>query len=769
METSRLGRYEADAAEDATDDSERGMDMSSSNNGMHMSSTSRRRPAIVGASTVGSSQRGRQNGTVAEALRNSSNLNNIAQEEADDETQQKITANMTNTTHNKDGLTDEDYLAKMLAKRSLGSAHLQDQLYTTAPLPKEDTSTKKQDRDTRYRNSRNNPRSKGHGSETSTTTETQLDMSFSESEGNPDMNGSSLELAKMIAKQSQNGVGIGVPEDAVTGEAGEEDSSMELAKIIAKRSHGVGMGVPEGAVTGEAGEEDSSMELAKIIAKRSRCGNGKDESETGVTTTEADSSEPTGSSGRAVLQHGQRPGAYAAAPGERQVRLPPLAFELLSEQQQQQPPLLQTATTLDQQQLSLQTTDPPLVEDSPEEMENGVASGVAVRHSNRKRSILAEARPVFDPSSFFFPQTHAEEYDEDMDDSRRQRKEKTRKTILGCSLAAGCVVVVGIVVLVVFLTGGDEDQPQQLRNVTNSSNNSTSSTPAPSTLTYEDYILSLLPEHSQREIAENMSLPQERAFQWLLEDLNGNGSVVAAAAAADETTQIRQRFSLATLYYATNGDEDWFKNDHWLSHEHHECEWYWSNTTEALVTDNINLPEEYFTPKSNCDENGKMIHLWLANNGLESRLPEELYLLTNLISINFAENKLQGTISERIGALTDLEALGMKKNELTGPIPSSLPKEKLLHIVLGFNSLSAQLPHTIGYLQNLTLLEIETNLFTGSLPSELGLLGELTHLNARHPAAFLPSLDNLANWRNGWLWTSTLLAPCPASWAGLRL
>lgn len=99
----------------------------------------------------------------------------------------------------------------------------------------------------------------------------------------------------------------------------------------------------------------------------------------------------------------------------------------------------------------------------------------------------------------------------------------------------------------------------------------------------------------------NPSSPQRAAFEWLRTSNNTQIS-------SDE--RILQRYALASLFYATEGDQ-WKTTVSWLS-EDDECFWYTTSNTGML-----------------CDSEGNMVEIHLRNNNLQGNLPMELIFLAN--------------------------------------------------------------------------------------------------------------------------------------------
>jgi hypothetical protein len=87
---------------------------------------------------------------------------------------------------------------------------------------------------------------------------------------------------------------------------------------------------------------------------------------------------------------------------------------------------------------------------------------------------------------------------------------------------------------------------------------------APSEFSLERFQNVFLPDFALAAIA-NQTTPQADALAWLSEDpfLDTRSSF-----------EILQRYSLAVMYYATDG-ENWFSNDGWVDdYRFEECEWF---------------------------------------------------------------------------------------------------------------------------------------------------------------------------------------------------
>ena len=202
----------------------------------------------------------------------------------------------------------------------------------------------------------------------------------------------------------------------------------------------------------------------------------------------------------------------------------------------------------------------------------------------------------------------------------------------------------------------------------------------------------------------NMSGPQRRAFNWLLTNrfLNTYGE-----------DQILQRYSLATLYYTTNGS-GWRNDNLWLS-DADECIWYSSESENEV-----------------CNSNGNLDEVDLENNGVSGSLPwNELAIISpDLLVLDFFENDLTGRIpSSLLREFTSLYSLDLFRNEYTGSIPSEISMlDSLEYIDLSKNFFTGTLPATIAGLSEIKTLLLSDNFLSGSIPSGIRFLTNLENL-----------------------------------------
>jgi hypothetical protein len=207
--------------------------------------------------------------------------------------------------------------------------------------------------------------------------------------------------------------------------------------------------------------------------------------------------------------------------------------------------------------------------------------------------------------------------------------------------------------------------------------------------------------------------PQYRAFQWL-----ASPDHPAIPDAGDPLPRMTQQFALATLYYATSGDNasGWSNRNEWLVAPN-ECEWLGCScqrTNGSLVLQSLSL----------------------NNNSLTGTIASEIFQLTGLSSLSLDNNKLNGTIATEIGHLTKLTNLEIWNNEdLTGTLPTELgyltglTRLWMLSSKFSGPRLSGPIPTELGNLTSLTNLIMSGYQFSGTIPSELASLSLLDWLN----------------------------------------
>ena len=244
-------------------------------------------------------------------------------------------------------------------------------------------------------------------------------------------------------------------------------------------------------------------------------------------------------------------------------------------------------------------------------------------------------------------------------------------------------------------TGEPETQPPEV-----------SGPPAatPTTLAMEmlrDFLVDEFP--SLEELFQDPTSSQYLALEWLA----GNSFLESYS---DE--RLKQRFTLATFYYSTGGDQ-WSNSVFWLS-DRNECQWYTSSTS-----------------RDPCDEAGAFVNLELDLNNLSGTIPAELAILSNsLARIDLPQTGsgpfITGSLPSELGLLANLEFLNLQGNLISGALPKDLGGwQKLSRLDLSMNSFSNALPSEIGMMTSLTEIYLHDNQFDSSVPTSFGQLVQL--------------------------------------------
>lgn len=196
--------------------------------------------------------------------------------------------------------------------------------------------------------------------------------------------------------------------------------------------------------------------------------------------------------------------------------------------------------------------------------------------------------------------------------------------------------------------------------------------------------------------------PQRLALCWL-------SDIDRLQVAVDDREELIQRFAMAVLYFTwvvlinDPFDPSAFRN--WLLSDVHECDW-----------DHVN-----------CDaaSNEKVRALILSGRGLVGKIPAELALLTNLVSIDVSRNMLSGEIPSEIWTgMPQLTSLDLSFNELTGTIlQPGMNLSALKMLAVSTNSLTGIVP-IVWDMPNLITLSIADTAIEGPWPD----LSSLTNL-----------------------------------------
>lgn len=254
---------------------------------------------------------------------------------------------------------------------------------------------------------------------------------------------------------------------------------------------------------------------------------------------------------------------------------------------------------------------------------------------------------------------------------------------------------------------------------------------------------------SSNAVFQNSSSPQYKALQWIL---RGDHSF----ALTNESPNLIQRYCLAVLYFASNGDQ-WTRcgkrqdlqqnhvtalgnnNSTCLDEQGNlsfkflssldECTWFGIRCIDGNVA-SIVLRENNLVgtfPSELC-ELKELAYLALSNNLLEGAVPNNLRKLQNLRTLLLNQNKFSVISSDSISALPNLKTFSLGHNQFHGTIPIEMFSSKecpLSMLDLGHNLFTGTIPLEIFHCTNIEKISLEGNQLTGTIPYDFGSLQRL--------------------------------------------
>ena len=151
------------------------------------------------------------------------------------------------------------------------------------------------------------------------------------------------------------------------------------------------------------------------------------------------------------------------------------------------------------------------------------------------------------------------------------------------------------------------------------------------------------------------------------------------------------------------------------------------------------------------DDQGRVVELWLRDNGLAGRLPPELGNLAYLKYLRLSDNGLTGPIPPEFAGLSRLIHLAFDGNTLSGRLPPELGALPVLEeLRLENNDLSGSVPPELGNLASLRGLRLTSNpRMSGPLPAELTSLGRLERLLTGGTRLCAPADPTFTAWLDG--------------------
>ncbi|KAL1219451.1 Leucine-rich repeat receptor-like tyrosine-protein kinase PXC3 [Cardamine amara subsp. amara] len=123
-----------------------------------------------------------------------------------------------------------------------------------------------------------------------------------------------------------------------------------------------------------------------------------------------------------------------------------------------------------------------------------------------------------------------------------------------------------------------------------------------------------------------------------------------------------------------------------------------------------------------------LTYLEMDNNHLTGHIPPAFGNLVSLTLLNLAMNEFTGTLPP-FGNLTRLQVIKLQENKLTGEIPDDIKLlSNLLTLNVSWNSLSGSIPPSLTQLKKLSTMNLQDNNLNGSIPENIGDLEDLIEL-----------------------------------------
>ena len=231
------------------------------------------------------------------------------------------------------------------------------------------------------------------------------------------------------------------------------------------------------------------------------------------------------------------------------------------------------------------------------------------------------------------------------------------------------------------------------------------------------------------------STPQGKAYTWLLDH--------DPMQLCPDAPNLKQRYILAVLYYATNGDN-------WFSCYQGSDPLLCVQGNAAAGLDPAYGRDPFLSGSNECRwggiicEGNYVTEIRFETNNLGGILPDEIGSLSSLKALALENGVIVGTIPSSFGALLSLEELDLNKNVLTGSLPQELAQiaslrfldldsnmltgsigvlsslNNLEYIQLHYNpGLSGDISSTFGDLKSLAGLFLQSTSLTGTMPTSV--------------------------------------------------
>jgi Leucine rich repeat len=201
--------------------------------------------------------------------------------------------------------------------------------------------------------------------------------------------------------------------------------------------------------------------------------------------------------------------------------------------------------------------------------------------------------------------------------------------------------------------------------------------------------------------------PQYRAAYWIANKDLEQREFSDPLTIGNDPHRVIQRYILALLYFATGGPDHWIKTLDFITATD-ECAWSQDLTMPNFISGRYNVGV-------GCDTNLQVRSLFLPENGLIGKLPNEIRFLNRINLISFPLNDLSGAIPEGLSEMQDLLYLDLNYNSFTGSIPDFMGDFGRLQVLgLSNNQFGGSVPNSLGTLPSIKTLSLDDAL-TGSI------------------------------------------------------
>jgi len=176
---------------------------------------------------------------------------------------------------------------------------------------------------------------------------------------------------------------------------------------------------------------------------------------------------------------------------------------------------------------------------------------------------------------------------------------------------------------------------------------------APTTQRENSIVKLLLQVSGKSALLDDETSPQHLALNWILFD---DREAISPPTNDDEMYMLLQRFALAALYFSTNKEKGWKKQNSFVDKSKNICDW---RSDEADSNG-------FYRGVSLCDDDGRATMINLTGNDLRGSIPWEMGYLTELRVISLSSNQITGTVPQTFMELKKLDKLRLQINSLEG-------------------------------------------------------------------------------------------------------